>query len=255
MSIVNGISGSVNTNTQAGQSAQSLEEDLNRFLTLLTTQLQHQDPLDPMDATEFTSQLVQFASVEQQIYQNSNLEKLIAIQETSKLASLVDFMDTIVEVEGQDLVLEDGQTRFTYTIPVGATETKISIADASGLQVFTADGSTQPGLHAVEWDGTTNEGQQLADGLYRAQVTTFDRQGNLLEVFHTTFGRVTGAGVVDGTTTLFMGPLRVDQDAVLSVQQPNSTPTNNSGDGADAGDGGDGADAGDGGDSEEPAET
>ena len=227
MSIINGISGSVNADTRSGQSAQGLEEDLNRFLTLLTTQLQHQDPLDPMDATEFTSQLVQFASVEQQIYQNSNLEKLLALQETGKLASLVDFMDNIVEVEGQDLVLDEGAGRFTYTIPVGAVETKITITDASGLQVFTADGQTQPGIHSVEWDGTTNGGAQQPDGLYRVQVTTFDRQSNLLDVFHTTFGKVTGAGVVDGKTTLFIGPLRVDQDNVLSVQKPETTPTAN----------------------------
>jgi len=225
MSIINGISGSVNTDTQAGQSAQGLEEDLNRFLTLLTTQLQHQDPLDPMDATQFTSQLVQFASVEQQIYQNSNLEKLLALQETNKLASLVDFMDNVVEVESQDMVLDEGSARFTYSIPVGAVETQVTISDAFGKQVFTIDGSTDPGIHAVEWDGTSNEGQLQPDGLYRVQVTAFDRQGNLLDVFHTTFGRVTGAGVVDGKTTLFIGPMRVDQDSVLSVQKPDTTPT------------------------------
>ncbi|MEQ9170482.1 MAG: flagellar hook assembly protein FlgD [Rhodospirillales bacterium] len=225
MSIINGISGSVNTDTRSGQSAQGLEEDLNRFLTLLTTQLQHQDPLDPMDATQFTSQLVQFASVEQQIYQNSNLEKLLALQETNKLASLVDFMDNVVEIESQDLVLDEGSARFTYSIPVGSVQSKITISDMSGKQVFTIDGSNDPGIHAVEWDGTSNNGQQLPDGLYRTQVTTFDRQGKLLDVFHTTFGRVTGAGVVDGKTTLFIGPLRVDQDSVLSVQKPEKTPT------------------------------
>ena len=143
MAIINGLSSSINTDTKSGQNAQSLEEDLNRFLTLLTTQLQHQDPLDPMDATEFTSQLVQFASVEQQIYQNSNLEKLLALQETNKLASLVDFMDNVIEVESQDLVLDEGNARFTYTIPVGAVDTKITISDVTGAQVFTADGSTE----------------------------------------------------------------------------------------------------------------
>ena len=125
MSSISSISGTINTDTKSGQNAQALEEDLNRFLTLLTTQLQHQDPLDPMDATEFTSQLVQFASVEQQIYQNSNLEKLLALQETNKLASLVDFMDTVVEFEGKDIVLEEGNSRFTYTIPVGAASTTL----------------------------------------------------------------------------------------------------------------------------------
>jgi len=224
MPFINGISSTLNTNSQAGQSAQSLEEDLNRFLTLLTTQLQHQDPLDPMDATEFTSQLVQFASVEQQLYQNANLEKLLNLQETSKLATLVDFIDTEVEIEGQDLVLENGNSRFTYSIPVGTRNSTITITDTTGRQVFTVNGETQNGVHSVEWDGTDKNGKKLADGLYRVQVTAFDSQKNLLDVFHTTFGRVTGAGVVDGKTTLFLGPLRVPQDDVLSVQEVKKTP-------------------------------
>jgi len=219
MAIISGISGTIDTSTQAGRSAQGLEEDLNRFLTLLTTQLQHQDPLDPMDATEFTSQLVQFASVEQQIYQNSNLEKLLAVQETNQLASLVDFIDTVVEVEGQGLVLENSEAKFTYNIPSGTTNSKITVTDASGLQVLTLDGQKDLGVHVYEWDGKGNGGQQLPDGLYHVQVTAFDSKNNLLDVLHTTFGRVTGAGVVNGQTTLFLNELRVDQKDVLSVQE------------------------------------
>ena len=221
MSIINGISSSINTDptSQAGQSAQSLEEDLNRFLTLLTTQLQHQDPLDPMDATEFTSQLVQFASVEQQIYQNSNLEKLLNLEETSQLASMVDFIDRVVEVEGQGIVLENSQAKFTYNIPSGTADTKISITDSSGLQVLTLDGETELGVHVFEWDGITNGGQQAPDGLYQVQVTSFDAKDNILDVVQTSFGRVTGAGVINGETTLFMGPLRSELQDILSVEE------------------------------------
>ncbi len=224
--ILNGISSTVNNdpNSQSAQSAQTLEEDLNRFLTLLTTQLQHQDPLDPMDATEFTSQLVQFASVEQQIFQNSNLEKMLNLQETNQLSSLVDFIDTRVEVEGQGLVVENGEAKFTYNIPSGTVSSKITITDSSGAQVLTLDGETDLGVHAFEWDGVANNGQTVSDGLYQVQVSAFDRNQNLLEVFHTTFGRVTGAGVVNGETTLFMGPLRANQDSVLSVEEIKAEP-------------------------------
>ena len=60
---------SLDPSTKSGAAQAKLNEDLNQFLNLLVTQLKNQDPLDPMDANEFTSQLVQFASVEQQIYQ------------------------------------------------------------------------------------------------------------------------------------------------------------------------------------------
>ena len=221
MAIINGISSAISTDptSQSGQSAQSLEEDLNRFLTLLTTQLQYQDPLDPMDATEFTSQLVQFASVEQQIYQNSNLEKLLNLEETSQLASMVDFIDRVVEVEGQGLVMENSAAKFTYNIPSGTSNSKITISYASGLQVLTLDGETELGVHSYEWDGKGNGGQQLPDGLYHVQVTAFDAKDNILDVLHTTFGRVTGAGVINGDTTLFMGPLRSSLQDILSVEE------------------------------------
>src|SRR3989338_691013 len=88
------------TTSQAAQSDAKLKDDLNKFLNLLVTQLKHQDPLDPMDATEFTSQLVQFASVEQQIHQNANLEKLIALQQGSQISSLVNYIGMNVEATG-----------------------------------------------------------------------------------------------------------------------------------------------------------
>lgn len=74
--------------TDAEKSKEKLDKDLNQFLNLLVTQLKNQDPLDPMDATQFTSQLVQFASVEQQIYQNSNLEKLLLTAQVSQVSNL-----------------------------------------------------------------------------------------------------------------------------------------------------------------------
>lgn len=78
--------------TKATLAQDKLEKDLNQFLNLLVTQLQNQDPLEPLDANEFTAQLVQFASVEQQIYQNSNLEKLVGMQQTSQVGSMVNYL-------------------------------------------------------------------------------------------------------------------------------------------------------------------
>ena len=86
--------------TKSAEASAKLEDDLNRFLNILVTQLQNQDPLDPLDANEFTSQLVQFASVEQQIYQNSNLEKMLNLQETSQISDMVDFIGNKVEFFG-----------------------------------------------------------------------------------------------------------------------------------------------------------
>ena len=105
-------SGSTADGTQSANSEAQLEEDLNRFLNLLVTQLKNQDPLDPMDSSEFTSQLVQFASVEQQIFQNSNLETLVELQQTNQISSMVDFIDKVVEVDGTSFPLENSAAEF-----------------------------------------------------------------------------------------------------------------------------------------------
>lgn len=220
MSIIGGTT-TVDPNSQSAQSQAQLEEDLNQFLTLLITQLQNQDPLDPMDATEFTSQLVQFASVEQQIYQNSNLETLVSLTKTQQVSQMVDFIGNQVEVLGQEMPLENGASEFHYIVPQGAVSTEINIISGT-LSVFNAEGETSAGKHAVSWDGTDKSGVQLPDGNYTIVVTSTDADGNLLPVETTVTGRVTGAGADENNDVfLFLGNnnLIVDQSNVLSVKE------------------------------------
>ena len=116
--ILGGVSGvpSDDPNSQAASSQQQLNEDLNQFLTLLITQLENQDPLEPLETNEFTSQLVQFASVEQQIQQNANIEQLIALQSAGLVSNMVNFIGTTIEATGQVMPLENGNAEFTYTL-------------------------------------------------------------------------------------------------------------------------------------------
>jgi flagellar basal-body rod modification protein FlgD len=198
-----------------------LDEDLNKFLNLLVTQLKNQDPLDPMDANEFTSQLVQFASVEQQIYQNSNLEKLLNLQETSQISGMVDFIGNQVEFFSQSLPLADNYAEFSYVMPQGVAKGTINIANSSGVNVYYADAETSSGKHTVKWDGKDKSGNQLSDGIYTLLVSGQDSSGGLMEVEHLVVGPVTGAGVDDGVVKLFIsGELSVEQSKVLSVRKP-----------------------------------
>tara|TARA_B110000027_G_C16063107_1_gene275489 strand:+ start:485 stop:1180 length:696 start_codon:yes stop_codon:yes gene_type:complete len=206
------------SNSAAAQA--KLDEDLNKFLNLLVTQLKNQDPLDPMDANEFTSQLVQFASVEQQIYQNSNLEKMLSLQETSQISTMVDFIGNQVEFFGQDVPLVDGRAEFSYVMPQGVAKGTINIANSSGLNVFFADAEKSSGKHTVEWDGKDKSGNQLDDGVYTLLVSGQDSSGNLVDVEHLVVGPVTGAGVDDGVVKLFInGAITVDQSEILSVRK------------------------------------
>ena len=212
------------TGTQSAASQAKLDEDLNRFLNLLVTQLKNQDPLDPLDANEFTSQLVQFASVEQQIFQNSNLEKLLNLQQTAQVAQMVNYIGTKVEALGQKVPLENGKAEFTYVMPTGVAKGNVIIAELAGLYVFTADANTSAGKHGISWDGIDKNGNLQPDGIYTVLVSAQDPQGNLIPVEHTIFGTVSGAGADEGNVFLFLGDdLIVDQDKVLSVKEPNVT--------------------------------
>ena len=149
--------------SQSSQAKAKLEDDLNQFLNLLVAQLQNQDPLDPLDANEFTSQLVQFASVEQQIFQNSNLEKLLNLQETSQISQMVDFINNRIEFMSQKLPVENGKAEFTYTIPPGVTDATINIANSAGLNVYYNDASTNAGTHTFKWNGLDKNGNPVPD--------------------------------------------------------------------------------------------
>lgn len=206
--------------SQSANSKAKLDGELNRFLNLLVTQLKNQDPLDPMDANEFTTQLVQFASVEQQIFQNSNLEKLLALEQTKAISSLVDFIGTTVEAEGRKVPLENGNAEFTYTMPPGAAQATLSITNSAGLTVYTSEVDNSTGKHTFVWDGKSGSGFQHPDGTYNVAVNGLDISGNLVNVSHSVWGRVTGANVNNGQASLFLGDdIAIAQDAILSVKE------------------------------------
>lgn len=208
------------TTSQAAQSEAKLKDDLNKFLNLLVTQLKHQDPLDPMDSTEFTSQLVQFASVEQQIHQNANLEKLIGLQQGSQVSSLVNYIGMKVEADGQKVPFEYGSAKFTYNFNTNANKSTVSIINSKGLTVASGDGELTAGKHSYTWDGRDKNGVLQPDGDYTVVVTAQDRDGKLLPVEHTIFGYVRGASADNGKISLFMGNnIQVPLDGIKSVTQ------------------------------------
>ena len=208
--------------SKAVGSKEQLNEDLNRFLKLLITQLQNQDPLEPMSATEFTSQLVQFAGVEQQINANANLEKLLKLQQTSQISSMVGFIGNVVEAVGNMVYLEDGVAESTYTLDVNAAKVTINVRNEAGIIVFTVDGETDTGTHDFVWDGKDKFGLAQSDGAYTIIVSAKDRDDTLLDVSQTVSGRINGAGAEDGVVSLFMGDVMIPVDDVISVKEPSA---------------------------------
>lgn len=205
--------------TKATMAKEKLDKDLNQFLNMLVAQLQNQDPLDPLDANAFTQQLVQFASVEQQIYQNANLEKLVGMQQTSQVSSMVNYLGTVIEANGGAFNLENSNAKFSYNLESQAVDSTVTIQDALGREVWTGAASTDAGKQFFVWDGIGTNGTQAPDGPYTAIISAKDRDGNLINVAQTVFGRVTGAGASDGNVTLSMGAVDATLEDIINVQE------------------------------------
>lgn len=211
---------SATSNSNSTSSLAQLSENLDNFLTILTTQLQHQDPLSPMDTHEFTNQLVQFASVEQDIQSNRNLESLIALQETSIVVGAVSYIGKHVEVTGQTTKLEGGSAEFFYTLPEDANAAILAIYDENGTQVRFEKANTSAGRHSYVWDGTDDKGQALPDGNYTIQVVGANADGDQITPEYAIRGKVTGVAVEGGVPTLDLNGLDVPLANVVRVIEP-----------------------------------
>ena len=95
----------------------NLAQNFDDFIMLLVAQLKNQDPLDPISTNEFTNQIVQFASVEQAIATNTNLERMIALQRSNQITSAVGYLGKRIEAEGDTTALADGIAEWNYSLP------------------------------------------------------------------------------------------------------------------------------------------
>jgi flagellar basal-body rod modification protein FlgD len=197
----------------------SLAETFDTFLTLLTTQLQHQDPLDPMDTNEFTSQLVEFTGVEQAISTNKKLDSLIALYNGSQLNDAVGYIDKTVGADGIILMMQGGESTITYDLGGNAKTASILVIDEQGNTVRTLQGDTEVGHHEITWDGKDENGNQLDDGLYGFLVTAIDTNDKPVPLVQGTTGKVTGVKMVDGEVILEVGDLEIALNDVLSISQ------------------------------------
>jgi flagellar basal-body rod modification protein FlgD len=204
--------------TEDNSHRQSLATDFDNFLTMLTTQLQNQDPLSPMDSTEFTNQLVQFSQLEQQINQSGKLDDLIAMQQSAETAAALGYLGNEVEMISSIALLDGGEARFAYSLPSQAASTTVTIFDEDGNIVRTMAGETEAGRHDVTWDGTNDQGVQLADGAYSILVSANDENDDPLTDI-TVLSRGTAEEVVteSGLTYLRVGNVYVPLDRIVSV--------------------------------------
>lgn len=198
-----------------------IADNFDTFLSLLTTQLLNQNPLDPIDANQFTQQLVQFTEVEQSIKQNENLEKLIQLSAANTLTNIVGFLGSEVTLSGTSSELKDGTASWNYEIEGASDNTTISVLDSNGVPIFTTSGPVASGKSTFLWDGRTDAGTTAADGTYTLSITAVDGNGTALKVTTQVVGVVDGINFNGNEPVLLIGSLEVKLDEILSVKRPN----------------------------------
>lgn len=212
------------TQTRSGNAAAKLANDFDDFLTLLTTQLQHQDPLDPMDSGEFTQQLVAFAGVEQQIQNNQNLEQLIALSQLNNIGNIAGYLgnDALIEAPFGDHTT-DG-IKWQYSNSQEADDLKLQVLTQDNTLVYETSGNKNSGLHDFDWDGKDKDGNLVAPGNYQLKIVAKDADGNALTSGIAVQETITAVNTTTTIPQFTIGPNTVPQSDILSlVRNPPSS--------------------------------
>jgi flagellar basal-body rod modification protein FlgD len=213
-----GTTGATNsTIAQVGTTAlSSLSGNFTDFLSLLMTQLQNQDPSSPMDSSQFTSELVQFTSVQQQIGTNSNLTQLIQLTQASQIEQSASMIGKPVTATSSQLTLQKGAADINFNTTT-AEPVAIAVYDSSGAQVQTASMTTAAGANSWTWNGQSATGTTMPDGAYKVTVTALGVNGATSQIPFTVTGTATSVMNDAGTVQVQMGGLVLPFSAVTSV--------------------------------------
>ncbi len=191
------------------------------FLTLLVAQLQHQDPLNPMDSTEFTSQLAQYSSLEQLFNIGDNLKALKGAQEQDASLRALAFVGKEIKAEGNVLSLAEGKRAGGSFILDDPASCMVLVTDSAGNEVRRIPmGAMGPGAHAFEWDGRDDAGRMREPGVYGFQVAAVADDGSDVPVKTRLTGTVSRVNLEGDAPILYVGDIPVSISEVIDVAAP-----------------------------------
>lgn len=213
--------GGVSPSSQTAATAQAnsaLSSDFETFLKMLTAQMQNQDPLNPVDSTEFASQLAQFSSVEQQVRTNDLLSVMGQQLGIMGMGQLQGWVGMTARAE-MPVAFEGGPVEVTLNPAPGAELARLVVRDARGGIVAQQD--VPPGGGAFTWSGRTETGNTLPSGVYELSVDSFQGEELLGTSAVESQARIVEARLEAGTTVLVMeGGALVPASGVLGLRNP-----------------------------------
>lgn len=195
--------GTTSSIQQASAPAKSLiSNDFNMFLKLLTTQMQNQDPLSPMDSTQYTQQLVQYSQVEQSVQQNGTLKDILSSLSNQNIAQAAGFIGRDAEFNSSVAGLGAKPANWTYTTDRAISSATATISDASGKTVFTGPITLSGTNGSYSWDGSLADGSRAANGAYTLTLKAVDTTGANVATAISSTGTVDGVDAKGGALSL-----------------------------------------------------
>lgn len=185
------------TDTTGGS---KLNADFTMFLKLLTTQMQNQDPLDPMDTAQYTQQLVQYSQVEQSMAQTTTLKSILSSLGTQNLTQASAMIGHMVETNSNTAGLSaEKPAQWMWSAPREVGTMTATITDDKGKVVDTRTVEGGAAAGNMSWDGTTSAGKKLGAGDYTLALTGKDASGNDVKIVAHSVGIVTDVALENGT--------------------------------------------------------
>ncbi len=210
------ISNAASIGDKSAQDGARIGDDFDAFLQLLTTQLENQSPLDPLDTNQFTDQLVQFAGVEQSIRTNGHLETIAQLGAANAATAAAGFIGKYITMESAQSELADGTAEWSYDAGGNGTA-KFTIRDQSGEVIREEERSIAHGRGNFVWDGRTDAGSVAPDGAYQLTIDARDASGEPVNVAIEVGARIDGIDFSGGEPRLMAGDREIPLSEVRSV--------------------------------------
>ena len=208
------------TTTTSSTTSTGLADNFQTFLTLLTTQLQNQNPLDPLDTNQFTQQLVQFAGVEQQLKSNEQLKALLALEKSAQSTNALIYVGNTVAVDGSTQKF-DGSATWNLKAEKSATAA-ITITNSTGQTVYSGNFTLSQGNASFVWDGKGNDGTQHPAGTYKLTATAKDSNGKDVGIATEIQGIVDSVDLTATPPLLSIGGANYTTDQIRRVIRPST---------------------------------
>jgi len=229
MSVTSTGSSSLDLISSSYQSSEQTKTDKNEalgqdaFLTMLVAQLQNQDPLNPMEGTDFSAQLAQFSQLEQLINLNDSMESLAGSFGKTSDGDAMGYIGKQVTGNVDIMNIDQGIVSGGFYNLAQPGDVMVTITDADGKTVKTLyEGQQNSGSHIISWDGTDNSGSAIEDGSYKYSVMANTGYG-YVDVPSTVTGAVEGIAYNEGKPYLVVQGVLLDPASLTSVVEPEET--------------------------------